>query len=182
MTDELWLRSLEAHHPGLDASASGHFCGAAAVALARHDTPPTRCNVDALGEHAEHLLWWNLPADDTRRAHNSRQDATRDGAYAVGLVFTHHRLELVAVARAEDGSGADWYVAPPGRGLTETGQPDFDDPMLHRLEVKGRDHGSLTPAVVQAAGQLARAPSELPAMLSIVSFADDRVVIAHVEP
>jgi hypothetical protein len=116
---------------------------------------------------------WDLPTDRVRHAHANELDATRDGAYGVSLAACEVHLQLVAVARAENLTGADYYVGPAAshaNSLDET--LNLEDAL--RLEVSGIGHderGVLWRQRLSEKIQQARqGKSGLPAIASVVVF------------
>jgi hypothetical protein len=174
---QLYLRS--AVHPGLDEARANALCASARVCLHRHHHPPTLLSVSRDDAPAtQHPLAWSEPTQPERNANANRRDATCDGAYAVALVCLERQMNLVAVARAEDLTGADWYVAPAGKGTTETGSPNLDDPDVMRLEVGGHDdRPSLSHALKLKVRQLEAGESSMPGIAVVVGFKKAHLVI-----
>ena len=85
------------------------------------------------------------------------------------------RLNLLAIGRAGEGDGADWYVAPPGRGLDSDGRPDLDDPEVVALEVSGQDTGSVGARLTQKIAQVGAGNAPTPGMAAVVGF--ERAVV-----
>lgn len=113
-----------------------------------------------------------------RNSNRNAKDATCEGAYAVALMCLERKLELVAVGRAEEGSGADWYVAPPGLGLDEMGEPNPDDPATLWLEVGGHDHRPSLPYELKLkVRQLQAGASAVPGIAAVIGFKMARVLI-----
>ena len=76
---------------------------------------------------------------------------------------------LVAIGRADTGTGADYYMAP--RGTTIEDLESFED--VVRLEVSGVDRGSESAVNQRLKEKLAQASagkSDLPAMAGVVGF------------
>ena len=85
--------------------------------------------------------------------------------------------DLVALGRAENRTGADYYVAPKG-----TPRGDFESG--YRLEVSGVDRGDRTVVaqrLEQKKEQTRRAESDLPAIAAVVGFKCFIVALAHVD-
>ena len=178
--DAAWnLRLLPASHPGLSEAKALGLCAAACVCLHRHHRSPTtiEMKIDA-APTSEHSVTWAVPTVRDRNANRNAIEATCDGAYAVALMCLERRLDLVAVGRAEQGSGADWYVAPPGCGIDETGEPNLDDPAILRLEVGGHDHRPSLPYELKLkVRQLQVGASTVPGIAAIIGFEKGRVLI-----
>src|SRR5690348_8647198 len=104
-----------ASHPGLSEAKALGLCTSACVCLHRHHAPPTKINVKIdITPSAVHSVIWAAPTVRDRNSNRNAVDATCDGAYAIALMCLERKLDLGAIARAEQGSGADWYVVPPG--------------------------------------------------------------------
>jgi hypothetical protein len=74
---------------------------------------------------------------------------------------------LFAVRRAETGTGADYYIGPPG-----SGSADLEDCI--RLEVSGIDEGnpaSVRTRLLQKVRQARDGNSSLPALAGVIGFA-----------
>jgi hypothetical protein len=177
----LFLKELHRHHRGLTPELSGALCQAACVCLARHHQPPTSLTVciDAIGTIS--TLQWEIPSPAARHANANASDAIRDGAYAISLLCIENSLQLVAIGRAEEASGADWYVAPVGEGFDGNGEPDLDAPGVYRLEVSGQELGAIGARLTQKLEQLRKGRSTLPGIAAVVGFERARVEIAHTE-
>ena len=157
-TDQAGLHFNDLHerHPGLTQEQFGAYYQAACVCLDRHHEPPKSLDVHVDEARHRWSLSWH-PADGrTRRAHANELDATEEGAYAVSFACVEWGMDLVAVGRADHGTGADWYVAPPGHVMDENGLPDLDDPGVRALEVSGQDRGPIGGRLREKREQLLR--------------------------
>ncbi|WP_437786660.1 hypothetical protein [Sorangium sp. So ce1097] len=124
------------------------------------------------------FITWTDPSQRHINSNRNNLDATRDGAYAVALVCLEKQLNLVAVCRAEERTGADWYVAPPGRGVLDSGIPDLDDPAVVRLEVGGHDdRSSLAYELKEKVRQLEVGDSDKTGVAAVVGFKKARILI-----
>jgi hypothetical protein len=178
--DAVWnLCLLPASHPGLSEAKAVAMCAAACVCLIRHHRSPTPIDVKLDDAPAsQHAMTWAAPTVRDSNSNANAIDATSEGAYAVALMCLERRLDLVAIGRAEQGSGADWYVAPPGRGVDETGEPNLDDPAILRLEVGGHDHRPSLPYELKLkVQQLQAGASAVPGIAAIIGFKKARVLI-----
>lgn len=93
-------------------------------------------------------------------------DTTRDGAYACELAGVEELRGVVAVRRAETGTGADYYVGPPGAG-----EDDLENCV--RLEVSGADGGDyryMANRLLQKVSQARSGNSSLPALAGVIGF------------
>ena len=178
------LEGLDNSHPGLSNATARAFCASACVCLKRHHAPPKKISIETNNGSSQHLLVWTEPSQRDLNSNRNRQDATRDGAYAMALACIERILDLVTVGRAEELTGADWYVAPPGCGVMENGGPDLDDPTVIRLEVGGHDdRPSLAYELKEKIRQLGAGESEKPGVAAVVGFKVCRILIqTHVQP
>jgi hypothetical protein len=178
--DAAWNLTLTpARHPGLTEAKAVALCATACVCLHRHHRSPTTITttIDA-GPSAEHSVAWAAPTVRDHNANRNAIDASCEGGYAVALMCLERRLDLVAVGRAEQGTGADWYVAPPGRGVDEAGWPNLEDPAILRLEVGGHDHRPSLPYELKLkVRQLQVGASTVPGIAAIIGFKKAQVLI-----
>lgn len=169
----LRIDALENTHPGLSRGVAKGYREAAEVCLSRHHSPPTEL---ALERHSllQAIALWQQPDERTKRAWANEIDATEAGACCVALAALELTDGLVAVARAETRTGADYYVAPHG-AVTE------DLELATRLEVSGIDDSSAASVKTrlrQKLAQAARGRSSLPAIAAVVGFSSGQVAIA----
>jgi hypothetical protein len=170
------LFALLSKHTGVNESGAAFMCSAASVCLKRHHAPPTVLCVSVNSDEKTHALSWQLPTPRDYNANNNRADAARDGAYAVALVCVERRLNLYAICRAEERTGADWYVAPPGYA-SDTELPNVDDPVVMRLEVGGYDKRSLPGQLTKKVEQIKEGESVAVGIAAVVGFQQARVMI-----
>lgn len=109
---------------------------------------------------------WPSASARLERAWRNRDDATRDAAYICVIAAVELLEGMVAVARTETTTGADYYIAPAGHD-----GEDLEDCL--RLEVSGINAG--TPADVAARlrekiEQTKRGSSNLPAIAGVIGF------------
>jgi len=176
--DQLSLRltAMELRHPGLTAATAMTFYEAAQVCLDRHHRPPMTFSIEdegtAIGANA---LW--EPADaNCQAAHANETDATSWGAYCCALASTEVVRGLVAVRRAENGTGADYYLDAPQASST-----DLEHAV--RLEVSGTDEGTtqqIRTRLLQKASQARHGNSNLPALAAVVGFKALKIAMCNV--
>ena len=171
------LRSIRVpRHPGVSSAVCEAFSEAAEVCLARHHDPPcTSLRVACAGTESVKSLKWSAPGDTALRSWNNRDDATRDGAYAVSLAVVECELGMVALSRADTRTGADYYIGRPE-------SPDLED--AFRLEVSGLDRGNVADVrrrLRAKEDQAARGDSYLPAYAGVVGFREGLVMVSLVE-
>ena len=120
---------------------------------------------------------WEPPDERVKNAWANEIDATEAGAYACVLAAVELSDGLVAVRRAETGSGADYYIASPG-----TNADDLEDCI--RLEVSGVDHGNTTAVnrrLRNKLEQMAAGNSNLPAIAGVAGFQAGIILLARLE-
>lgn len=162
-------------HPGLTPELADSYTQAARVCLDRHHAPPVEFDIhDSSERHTASLKW--PPTDQrTRTAWANEIDATEAGAYACALAAVELQHGLVAVGRAETGTGADFYVDRPGARVS-----DLDHRV--RVEISGINRGSQVMArrrLRAKLGQAAAGDSPLPAIAAVVGFRVRQVLIGH---
>jgi hypothetical protein len=170
------LANMDARHRALTPAVAATYHEAATVCLDRHHTPPTQFLVRARDGAAAAQVEWPVPDRRCRDAWNNEIDATEVGAYACVIAAAELREQLYAVRRAEQGTGADYYVGPPGSGVE-----DLED--CFRLEVGGTDERS--PAAIERLllakiAQTLRGRSNLPALAGVVGFREKRILLSDV--
>ena len=164
-------------HTGVIECLATSMCISAFVCLGRHHSPPqTKIAVSIDSNEKSHVLTWRAPTVQEIASNYSNQDATRDGAYAVALVCVEKRLNLYAVGRAEDRSGADWLLAPIGY-KSDTELPNCDDPSVVRLEVGGYNDESLAYQLKKKVRQLQVGDSDSHGIAAVVGFDRAKVMI-----
>ena len=119
MRRELPLRNLHERHRALTVPIAGTYEEAASVCLQRHHTTPTDVILADNGSRSEASVNWISPDQRTRDAWANETDATRDGAYGCVIAGVEVLRGVYAVRRAETGTGADYYIGPPGSGVND---------------------------------------------------------------
>ena len=171
------IHDMEQRHWGLTQAIAAYWTEGVRVCLDRHHQSPvmfqirwTELNVDALVE-------WERTDQRTGAAWTNQNDTTEAGAYACVLAAVELLAGLVAVRRAENLTGADYYVAPSG-----TRSDDFES--MIRLEVAGRDRASVSSLTALLECKLKQAEegdSNLPAMAGVVGFSVRLIRLANLE-
>src|SRR5687767_7780904 len=171
------ISGMAARHPALKSPIAEFYQTAACVCLDRHHIPPTPFAL-ALRDNRETVeVSWAPQDDATRGAWANEIDTTEAGAYACVIAAVELLTGMVAVRRAEGGTGADFYIGPPGSGAE-----DLEDCL--RLEVSGLDKGTpdqIARRLEQKIGQATRGSSNLPAFAGVVGFRYKEILIAPVE-
>ena len=105
------LTRLHERHYGLTEALTKCYAEGAAICLQAHHTSPNIVNVSADQEGAQdYVVQWDEPSERQLAAWNNRSDAIRDAAYPIAIAAAEVHLGLFVVARAPQGSGADYLV------------------------------------------------------------------------
>jgi len=127
-------------------------------------------------EESQAEVSWLRTDERIRGAWANDIDTTEAGAYACALAGAELMRGFVAVRRAETGTGADYYVGPPGAGVN-----DLED--CFRLEVSGVDAGEVRASrrrLEAKVTQARRGRSNLPALASVGGFKAMQICLAEV--
>jgi hypothetical protein len=172
---ELPLNGLEKRHPGVTTAIASTYSEAASICLQRHHVAPAFINIRHKSELIATAIW-EEPGDSTRRAWANEIDATEAGAYCLALAAIEVSDGLVAYARAETHTGADYYLGQAGT--------DFDDlENSHRLEVSGislADESKINARLRRKVAQAKAGRSNLPAIAAVVGFSSKTVLMEDV--
>ena len=168
---DLQLSELEKRHPGVTTAIASTYSEAAAVCLQRHHSTPTNIHV----KHNVELFataQWQEPDETALRSWANEIDATEAGAYGVALAAVEVVDGLVAYARAETKTGADYYLGPAGSEIT-------DLESSHRFEVSGislADDTKINTRLRRKVAQAKSGNSNLPAIAAVVAFSSKKVL------
>jgi hypothetical protein len=171
------LQGMADRHPGLTPEIAGAYVQAALVCLDRHHSSPSEFRISEGTNASRATIQWESVDERIKGAWANEIDATEAGAYACSLAATELSKGLVAVRRAETGTGADYYVGPVGTGLN-------DLESFFRLEVSGTDRGSydrVAAVLRQKVQQTKDGNSNLPAIAAVVGFRAQIIMIEAVE-
>lgn len=147
------------------------------MCLDRHHQSPQEFTLSHGEKRLNARAEWIAAEDDLKHAWANDTDATEAGAYALALAGIEVVRGLVAVRRAEHGTGADYYLGPPGT------KPEDLESCL-RLEVSGVDRGSgsdLNMRLKQKEKQASEGKSNLPAIAAVVGFRALQIVSTDLE-
>lgn len=182
MTDSgpptLPIHGMHERHPGLSDAAASFLVEALCVCLDRHHISPADFTI--LTDDAERpaRVEWKAADQVMQASHGNENDATRDGACACAIAALELAHSLVVITRAQQGSGADYYVA-----ASDTDWDDLEG--LTRFEVSGIDHGpisTLTARVRSKLTQLALGNSTAPGIAGVVLFDKRWIQLEDMEP
>lgn len=126
------LRELHRRHSGLTPAIAVAYAEAAGICLSKHHHSPAPISIDLPRGTERWLASWSSPSAREERAWANDIDRIEAGAYSMALSATEGCLGLIALARAETLTGADYYV----------GSADDDFETARRLEVSGVDLGA----------------------------------------
>lgn len=173
---ELPIRQMHERHRALTVAIAGSYEEASAVCFDRHHQSPVELTLSDNGTETPADVHWMVPDDRTRDAWANSTDTTEAGAYGCVIAGVETLRGLLAVRRAETGTGADYYVGPAGSGVT-----DLEDCL--RLEVSGVDQGDrreVMKRLVLKVQQARDGNSSLPALAGVIGFAEKLLVIQDV--
>jgi hypothetical protein len=170
------LENMSDRHSGLTPEVASCYLQAACVCLDRHHEPPVEFSLNSDSQETLTVVEWKPTDDRIKKAWANKDDATRDGAYAVALASTELSKGLVAIHRAETKTGADYYVAP-----VNASSDDLEN--WYRLEVSGTD---LDEIQVKArlntkVEQTKKGNSNLPALAAVIGFKVKQIFVKTVE-
>jgi hypothetical protein len=170
------LKNMDERHKGLLPSTAANYLDAVRVCLDRHHISPQKFVLLDDAVEFQALVEWELTDERCRDAWANRDDATRDGAYAVALAATELLRGLVAIRRAETRTGADYYIAPVGQAIE-----DLEECL--RLEVSGTDLSAskVKQRLREKLAQVSRGGSNLPALACVVGFRAQLIMIQTLE-
>jgi hypothetical protein len=163
-------------HRALTPAVAANYEEAASVCLARHHSSPVAIALSDNDSVTQAEASWSEPDARVRDAWANELDATRDAAYACVIAGVEEARGLVAVRRAENGTGADYYIGPPGSGVD-----DLESCL--RLEVSGTDKGDERQVLRRLGEKVEQARSGvsiLPAIAGVVGFAAKILLIRDV--
>ena len=167
---ELPIHHMALRHDGLTKALAEMCTEAARVCLDRHHRPPTEFNLHgANGVHTAAVVNWQQADERMQKAYGNEIEATEFGACASLLAAVELVDGLVAIGRADTGTGADYYMAPKGTTIEDL--EGFED--VVRLEVSGVDRGPESAVAQRLKEKLAQASagkSDLPAMAGVAGF------------
>jgi hypothetical protein len=170
------LHDLAPRHHGLTKAIGDAYTEAARVCLDRHHDSPIKISIEAAAKR-EAIAKWERAGERERGAWANEIDTTMTGAYGIALAVIELAEGMFAIRRAETGTGADYYVAPPN-----TKTDDLE--AWFRLEVSGVDRGDLLilrQRLNQKVRQALEGQSNLPALAAVVGFRTKCVAVARAE-
>jgi len=164
-------------HRGLTQALATSYQEAASVCLNRFHASPLEITLSDSGAEMTAQLRWLTPDARMLGAWANATDTTRNGAYCCVIAGVELLRSLVAVRRAETGTGSDYYVGPPG-----SGQTDLEDCL--RLEVSGvsaGDYPDVRRRLTEKVAQAQRGDSSLPALAGVIGFSAKLLIVEDVQ-
>ena len=174
---ELPIHNMSERHYGLIRQVAENWTQGACVCLDRHHQPPVAFRIIWDEQHADATVAWEPTDERIKDSWANETDTTAAGAYACVLAAVELLSGLLAVRRAEVGTGADYYVAPPGTQPT-------DLESCIRLEISGVDRGNVATVASRLNRKLEQAASgnsNLPAIAGVVGFRVRLIRLANLE-
>lgn len=171
------LHRMDSRHRGLTFAIAGTYQEAASVCLSRHHSSPVTVAVSDNGSSFSAEINWEHPTSRVLDAYANKTDTTEQGAYGCVIAGIEVVRGLFAVRRAETGTGADYYIAPIGRGVD-----DLEDCL--RLEVSGVSDGDdkeVRRRLLLKVAQASEGNSNLPAVASVFGFSAKLLMFQDVE-
>jgi hypothetical protein len=167
---------MDERHRALTTAVANNYREAASVCLSRHHQPPVQVTLSDDGVESVAEVTWTVPDERTQGAWANTTDTTEAGAYGCVIAGVEELRGLVAVRRAETGTGADYYIGPPGAG-----QHDLEDCV--RLEVSGvdsGDHREIAKRLIEKVRQARDGNSSLPALAGVIGFSSRWLMVRDV--
>jgi hypothetical protein len=164
-------------HQGLTSALAESYLEAARVCLDRHHVSPREFTIQTQTSASQATARWDAPDNRVRGAYANKTDTTETGAYACVIAAVELVEGLFAVRRAETCTGADYYLAPLGKGIE-----DLEDCL--RLEVSGTDAEAklaVERRLRQKVQQTLDGSSSLPALAGVVGFPSLLICIERVK-
>ena len=171
------LGNMAHRHRGLTQPIADSYAEAASVCLDRHHTSPVEFEIQDDDSATRASAEWIAPDARVRGAWANEDDATEAGAYSCILAAVEMKKGMVAVRRAETGSGADYYVGPADGAMD-----DLEACM--RLEISGVDKGdtsSVTRRLQVKIAQVSGGNGNLPALAGVIGFRAKLIALREVE-
>ena len=176
-TSPLNIENMASRHPGLTEALAACYSEAARVCLDRHHRPPIDFAIQDGTETIAVIIAWEPTNDRERRAWANEIDTTEAGAYGCALAAVERVLGLVAIARAETLTGADYYI-----GLSGSDSGDLEG--CFRLEVSGINRGiraAISQRLREKVNQAASGKSSLAAIATVVGFSAQLIMVETVK-
>jgi hypothetical protein len=165
------LDRLHERHPGFNRPLCEAYAQAAAICLDESWISPAEITVAAGEDASLRELSWDSPDARAHASWANTDDATRDGAYSLGLAAMEAELGLVALMRSDIRTGCDYYVGLPGSDLEDS----------YRLEISGlrrSEAHEVRSRLREKVRQTRRPGSSIPAYACTVGFRAKLIAIA----
>jgi hypothetical protein len=166
MSNSLHLFNMHERHRALTAAIAASYIEAARVCMSRYHSSPVQLALCDGSAEIQAGFEWLPPDDRTMAAWANEIDATEAAAYGCVIAGVEMMRGLLAVRRAETGTGADYYIGPAGAGVE-----DLENCM--RLEVSGVGSGDgrdVRTRLLKKVQQAKDGKSSLPALAGVFGF------------
>lgn len=168
--------NMHERHRGLTPAIAECYLEAARVCLDRHHIPPQEFTLSDDSSKIQVGVAWEQTDERIMAAWANEIDTTESGAYICALAAAELARGVVAVARAETHTGADYYLAP-------SNLPIEDLENCLRFEVSGTtlDNAGVNTRLQSKVEQARRGDSDLPALAAVVGFRARLIMMQTVE-
>ncbi len=179
MTDSdlplLPIEDMAERHQALTQSIANSYLEAARVCLDRHHLSPKEFTLEDDNDESIARVEWKA-TDNRIKAAWDKDDATEAGACAFAIATIELLRNIFAIRRMSKGTGADYYVALSNRDLE-----DLEN--CFRLEISGTssNKAEVKKRLRVKIDQARRGNSNLPALVSIVGFSVQLVLLHTVD-
>jgi hypothetical protein len=176
MSNILPFKNMVDRHPGLIDCVEALYKYSASVVLDKHHNSPQEFSLKDDNNDYNVRLEWEKPDERTKSALANLTDSKEAGAYGIALAAVEYSRGYVAVRRAEELTGSDYYVAPAGSKLD-----DLEE--AYRLEVSGSElnESKVKRVLSNKLEQAKNGKSDLPAIAAVVGFAVKLILVQTLE-
>ncbi len=185
-TPQLQIEHLDLRHPGVSPGQALMCYEVSCVCLSRYHSPPVSVDVQSnrndVSTSTSYSVEWSPPTPKMSASYAYESTATEFGAYCLVLAAVENEWGLVALRRAETGTGADYYLIPIANAAQlQVQELDFETAL--RLEVSGLGNGTNTMLEARLNTKIQQAVngnSNLPALVGVVGFSLLKILICTV--
>lgn len=173
---DLPIHDMANRHSGLTPTIAANNLEALCVCLDRHHETPLVFDVVDDEKKTQAQIVWTAADERCLKAWNNEIDVTEAGACSCTLAAAELKRSLVAIYRAETGTGADYYIGPSGEQVK-----DLENCL--RLEVSGINNATVAKVkqrLKEKVEQTRRGNSNIPALAAVVGFQCKMIAIETV--
>ncbi len=180
MTDNnlplLPIQDMATRHYALTPSIAGSYLEAARVSLDRYHISPKEFTLEDDKVESIAKVEWDSADNRVKAALANADETTCFGAYTLALAATELSRGMFAIRRAENKTGADYYIAPIGEDME-----DLEN--CFRLEVSGTslDKSIVKNRLKQKVEQTKQGNSNIPAIAAVVGFRAQLILLQTVD-